>query len=317
VHRCSSPDADDEGDGGLFSQSWTARAAAASSPRCERRWWQRPLLPGANDDGGSSLFSQARTATVAAASSPRQGWRWERGEGSVAVAVTGNQGPLQPIGTLRAGYPHVQATNQDNGSRLPTEGSSGAVTCPRGSSSRSWLGATTCPHGSGSRFRLEAAPGPPRVPAARAPAPGSGKLWGRHVSPRLRAAPGPPRIPRLCKLPVSKQISSGGPTIMISIRAGAPVSSKALRRKACSRRLIKCKRDVWQTGCSGPLQHQAVQRLWATGLLQHGVSDVGHLSAAAMGLVTQQRSTVSKTGCSMAGDKNRLAHIVEDIIGYS
>jgi hypothetical protein len=71
------------------------------------------------------------------------------------------------VGTLRAGYPHVQATNQDNGSRLPTEGSSGAVTCPRGSSSRSWLGATTCPHGSGSRFRLEAAPGPPRVPAAQ------------------------------------------------------------------------------------------------------------------------------------------------------
>jgi hypothetical protein len=44
---------------------------------------------------------------------------------------------------------------------------------------------------------------------------------------------------------------------------------------------------------------------------------VGHLSAAAMGLVTQRRDTVSKTGCSVAGDKTQLAHAVEDIIGYS
>jgi hypothetical protein len=36
-----------------------------------------------------------------------------------------------------------------------------------------------------------------------------------------------------------------------------------------------------------------------------------------MGLVTQRRSTVSKTECSVAGDKTRLAHAVEDIIGYS
>jgi hypothetical protein len=36
-----------------------------------------------------------------------------------------------------------------------------------------------------------------------------------------------------------------------------------------------------------------------------------------MGLVTQWRSTVLKTECSMAGDKTRLAHAVEDIIGYS
>jgi hypothetical protein len=36
-----------------------------------------------------------------------------------------------------------------------------------------------------------------------------------------------------------------------------------------------------------------------------------------MGLVTQQRSTVSKTECSVAGDKTQLAHAIEDIIGYS
>jgi hypothetical protein len=87
---------DGEGGSCLFSQAWTAMVAATSSPRRERRWWQRPLLPGANDDGGDGLFSHARTVTMAAASSPRRGGRWERGEGSVAVAVTGNRGPSQP-----------------------------------------------------------------------------------------------------------------------------------------------------------------------------------------------------------------------------
>jgi hypothetical protein len=74
---------------------------------------------------------------------------------------------------------------------------------------------------------------------------------------------------------------------------------------------------MWQAGCSDQSQCRAVQQLWATGLLQSGVSDVGHLSTAAMGLVTQRYSTVSKTECSMAGDKTRLAHVVEDVIGYS
>jgi hypothetical protein len=60
-----------------------------------------------------------------------------------------------------------------------------------------------------------------------------------------------------------------------------------------------------------------VQQLWAIGLLQPGVSDVGHLSAAALGLVTQQRNTISKTECSVAGDKTQLTHTVEDTIGYS
>jgi hypothetical protein len=79
-------------------------------------------------------------------------------------------GPGATVGTLRTGYPRVQASSQDNGSRLLAEGSSEAATCPRGLGSRSQLGA---------------APGLPRVAAARAPAPSSGQLRARHVSPRL------------------------------------------------------------------------------------------------------------------------------------
>jgi hypothetical protein len=74
---------------------------------------------------------------------------------------------------------------------------------------------------------------------------------------------------------------------------------------------------MWQAGCSDPSQCRAVQRLWAIGLLQAGVSDVGHLSAAAMSLMAQRHNTVSKTKCSVAGDKIWLTHAVEDIIGYS
>jgi hypothetical protein len=46
-------------------------------------------------------------------------------------------GPEATVGTLRTGYPCVQASSQDNGSYLPAEGSSEAATCPRGSGSRS------------------------------------------------------------------------------------------------------------------------------------------------------------------------------------
>jgi hypothetical protein len=53
-----------------------------------------------------------------------------------------------------------------------------------------------------------------------------------------------------------------------------------------------------------------------SGLLQPSVSDMGHLSATTIGLVTQWHSTVPMTECSMAGDKTRRAHAVEDIIGY-
>jgi hypothetical protein len=56
------------------------------------------------------------------------------------------------VSTLRTGYPHVQASSQDNGSHLLAEGSSEAAMCPCGSGSNPWLGA---------------APGPPHAPATR------------------------------------------------------------------------------------------------------------------------------------------------------
>jgi hypothetical protein len=56
------------------------------------------------------------------------------------------------------------------------------------------------------------------------------------MSPRLGAAPWPPCVHGLYWLQASKQIYSDDPTIMISIRAGTPVSSKALRDKGCSAR---------------------------------------------------------------------------------
>jgi hypothetical protein len=96
--------------------------------------------------------------------------------------------------------------------------------------------AATCPRG------RHVSPWPPRVPVARAPAPSSGQLWaatcprGSGSHSRLGAAPGPPCIPRLYGLQASKQISSGDPTIMISIGAGVPVSSKALCDKGYSAR---------------------------------------------------------------------------------
>jgi hypothetical protein len=59
---------------------------------------------------------------------------------------------------------------------------------------------------------------------------------GSGFPSRLGAAPGPPRVPGLYGLQASKQISSGDPAIMISIGAGASVSSKALPDKGCSTR---------------------------------------------------------------------------------
>jgi hypothetical protein len=88
--------------------------------------------------------------------------------------------------------------------------------------------------------------------------------------------------------------------------------------KACSRQLIKCRReDVWQAGCSDPSQCRVVQQPWAIGLLQPGVNDVGHLSATTTGLVMQWHSTVPMTKCSVAGGKTHRAQAVEDIIDYS
>jgi hypothetical protein len=70
-------------------------------------------------------------------------------------------------GTLRTGYPFVQVSSQDIGSRLPAVGSSGAVTCPRAS---------------GSRLSARGSSGPSRVPVAPASA------------SRPGAALGPPRV---------------------------------------------------------------------------------------------------------------------------
>jgi hypothetical protein len=138
------------------------------------------------------------------------------------------------VGTLRTGYPRVQASNQDNGSRLPDKGSSEAAMSPRGSGSHSQLGA---------------APGPSCAPAAgdstrAATCPrGSGQLRGRHVSLRLQHPPSNTGQLQsyhvshvLCGLQANKQISHSDPAIMISIGAGTPISSKALYDKGCSAR---------------------------------------------------------------------------------
>jgi hypothetical protein len=57
-------------------------------------------------------------------------------------------GPGATVGTLRTGYPCVQASSQDNGSRLLARGSSGATTCHLGSSTHLLTqdnsGAATC-----------------------------------------------------------------------------------------------------------------------------------------------------------------------------
>jgi hypothetical protein len=55
----------------------------------------------------------------------------------------------------------------------------------------------------------------------------------------------------------------------------------------------------------------------ATVRLQCGTSVVGHLSATATGLVTQQHHTVLLTEYMVAADKTRYVHIVKDIICYS
>jgi hypothetical protein len=87
------------------------------------------------------------------------------------------------VGTLRTGYHHVQASSQDNGSRLLAGGSFGAVTCLRGSGShlpaQDSSGATTCPCGSG--FCLPAQ-GCHVSPGLQHPPSSSGQLWSCHVS---------------------------------------------------------------------------------------------------------------------------------------
>jgi hypothetical protein len=202
------------------------------------------------------------------------------------------------VDTLRTGYPRVQASSQDNGSCLPAGGSSGAATCPSGSSfrllARGSSRAATCHLGSNTHHLAHGSSGAATCPEDR-----------------------------FCRLQANKQISPGVAAIMISIGAHSYLprhyATRAAphARKAYSRWPIKCRRDVWQAGCSDPSQCRVVQQLWATGRLQPGVSTVGHLSATATSLVTQQHSTVPMTECRVAGNKTRRAHAVEDIIGYS
>jgi hypothetical protein len=134
------------------------------------------------------------------------------------------------VGTLRTGYPCVKASNQDNGSRFLAGGNSGAATCPRGFGPRlpAWgsSGAATCPCGSGSRL----------------PAWGSSGAATCHLGSSThllsQGSSGAATCPEdgFCRLQANKQISSGDPAIMISIRAHARVSSKTLRDKGCSAR---------------------------------------------------------------------------------
>jgi hypothetical protein len=143
-----------------------------------------------------------------------------------------NQVPsrAQVVSTLRTGYPHIQASSQDNGSRLPAQGSSGSATCPRGSGSclpaQGSFGAATCPRGSGSRL----------------PARGSSGATTCHLGSSTHLlAQGSSRAVMcledgLYMLQAIKQISPGDPVIMISIGACACISSKVLRDKGCSAR---------------------------------------------------------------------------------
>jgi hypothetical protein len=88
-------------------------------------------------------------------------------------AASPGVGPGATIGTLRTGYPHVQAPSQDKrqgGGACPRVPRPGSHLLAQGNS-----GATACPHGSGSCLR--AALGPPRVAWATAPA-----FWLRAAS---------------------------------------------------------------------------------------------------------------------------------------
>jgi hypothetical protein len=172
-------------------------------------------------------------------------------------------------------------------------------------------------------FLLGAAPGLPCVPTAPAPASRLGTAPGPPRAPvapalasRPGAVPGPPRstwapaptiwlmaaleltrvlrtgsvgCKQINKYPLSTR-SSWSPSGRV--RAYLPrcyaIRAAPHARRACSRRPIKCRWDVWQADCSDLSQYRVVQQLWATGRLQPGVSTVGHLSDTATGLVTQR-----------------------------
>jgi hypothetical protein len=154
-------------------------------------------------------------------------------------------GPGATIGTLRIGYPRVQALSQDKrqgnsgvavcpcGSRahFPAQGSSWGAACPRGSDSRllarSSSGTATCPRGSGSCLPAQGSSG------ATTCCLGSSTRLLAQGSSRAAICP----MDGLYKMQAVKQIFPGDPTIMIFIGARAHVSAKALRDKGCSTRL--------------------------------------------------------------------------------
>jgi hypothetical protein len=146
------------------------------------------------------------------------------------LASTNPKAVMYVVGTQSTGYPRLQALSQDNGSRLPDRGSSGAATCPRISGSRlparGSFGAATCPRGSGSRL----------------PARGSSGAATCHLASNTHhlahGSSGAATCPEdgFCRPQATKQISPANPAIMISIGACTRVSSKTLRDKGCSAR---------------------------------------------------------------------------------
>jgi hypothetical protein len=90
-------------------------------------------------------------------------------------------GPGATVGTMRTGYPCVQALSQDK-----RQGRACVLACPRAPAPASRLsaalGPSRVPVAPAPASQLRVAPGPPRVPVALAPA------------TRLRGASGPPRV---------------------------------------------------------------------------------------------------------------------------
>jgi hypothetical protein len=151
-------------------------------------------------------------------------------------------GPGATVGTLRTGYPRVQAPSQDKRQggracpcvprpRLPPLGSSGAAACPRNSGSRlparGRSGATTCP--CGSSFHL----------LVRGGSRAATCCLGSSTHLLAQGSSGAATCPEdgLYKLQAIKQISPGDPIIMIFIGAHARISFKALCNKGCSAHL--------------------------------------------------------------------------------
>jgi hypothetical protein len=96
------------------------------------------------------LWAGSKTVQGGKRSNPSRSW-------------AGLPSQVDPVGTLRTGYPHVQASSQDNSSFLPTGGSSEAAMCPHGSASRlsGWgsSGAAMCHLGSSSHLLAQGSSG--------------------------------------------------------------------------------------------------------------------------------------------------------------